>query len=53
MEHPKYAGRRIFNAGINLTHLYYGQISLVEFFIERELGLAPQNVPRPLAVGIL
>ena len=37
--HPKYAGRRIFNAGINLTHLYYGQISLVEFFIERELGL--------------
>ena len=39
VEHPKYAGRRIFNAGINLTHLYYGQISLVEFFIERELGL--------------
>ncbi len=37
--HPKYAGRRIFNAGINLTHLYYGQISFVEFFIERELGL--------------
>jgi thioesterase DpgC len=39
VEHPKYAGRHIFNAGINLTHLYYGQISLVEFFIERELGL--------------
>ncbi len=39
VEHPKYAGRRIFNAGINLTHLYYGQISFVEFFIERELGL--------------
>jgi thioesterase DpgC len=37
--HPKYAGRRIFNAGINLTHLYYGQISFIEFFIERELGL--------------
>ena len=37
--HPKYAGRRIFNAGINLTHLYYGQISFVDFFIERELGL--------------
>ena len=37
--HAKYAGRRIFNAGINLTHLYYGQISFVDFFIERELGL--------------
>ena len=39
VQHPKYAGRRIFNAGINLTHLYYGQISLTDFFIERELGL--------------
>jgi thioesterase DpgC len=39
LDHPKYAGRRIFNAGINLTHLYYGQISFVEFIIERELGL--------------
>jgi thioesterase DpgC len=39
VQHPKYAGRRIFNAGINLTHLYYGQISFVDFFIERELGL--------------
>jgi (3,5-dihydroxyphenyl)acetyl-CoA 1,2-dioxygenase len=39
VQHPKYAGRRVFNAGINLTHLYYGQISFAEFFIERELGL--------------
>jgi thioesterase DpgC len=39
VQHPKYSGRRIFNAGINLTHLYFGQISFVEFFIERELGL--------------
>ena len=23
--HPKYAGRRIFGSGINLTHLYYGR----------------------------
>ena len=37
--HPKYAGRRVFGSGINLTHLYYGKISLVEFMIERELGL--------------
>jgi thioesterase DpgC len=39
VQHPKYPGRRVFNAGINLTHLYYGQISFVDFFIERELGL--------------
>jgi thioesterase DpgC len=38
VEHPKYAGRRVFNAGINLTHLYYGQISLVDFFIARDMG---------------
>jgi thioesterase DpgC len=37
--HPKYTGRRIFGSGINLTHLYYGKISLVEFMIERELGV--------------
>ncbi len=36
--HPKYAGRRIFGSGINLTHLYYGKISLLEFMLERELG---------------
>jgi (3,5-dihydroxyphenyl)acetyl-CoA 1,2-dioxygenase len=36
--HPKHAGRRIFGAGINLTKLYEGQISLVEFMLERELG---------------
>jgi len=36
--HPKHAGRRIFGSGINLTHLYFGKISLVEFMIERELG---------------
>lgn len=39
VQHPKFAGRRVFNAGINLTHLYYGQISFIEFFIQRELGL--------------
>jgi len=37
--HPKHAGRRIFGSGINLTHLYYGKIALVEFMIERELGV--------------
>ena len=39
VNHPKHAGRRIFNSGINLTHLYYGQIAFADFFLERELGL--------------
>ena len=36
--HPKHAGRRILGSGINLTSLYQGRISLIEFMIERELG---------------
>ena len=48
--HPKHAGRRIFGAGINLTHLYTGQISLVEFMLERELG-AITKMYRGHAVG--
>jgi thioesterase DpgC len=36
--HPKHAGRRVFGSGVNLTHLHDGQISLVEFMIDRELG---------------
>jgi thioesterase DpgC len=39
VDHPKHAGRRIFNSGINLTHLYYGQIAFADFILERELGL--------------
>jgi thioesterase DpgC len=39
VDHPRYAGRRVFNAGINLTHLYHGRISFVNFMIARELGL--------------
>lgn len=38
MTHPKHLGRRIFGSGINLTDLYQGKISLVEFMVERELG---------------
>ena len=37
VEHPRYAGRRIFGAGLNLTHLYRGQISY-RFFPVRDLG---------------
>jgi (3,5-dihydroxyphenyl)acetyl-CoA 1,2-dioxygenase len=49
--HPKHAGRRIFGAGINLTHLYHGRISLVEFMLERELGPV-SKLYRGLAGGV-
>jgi thioesterase DpgC len=39
VDHRRYAGRRVFNAGLNLTHLYAGQIPLAGFFVARELGL--------------
>jgi (3,5-dihydroxyphenyl)acetyl-CoA 1,2-dioxygenase len=32
VQHPKYAGRRIFSAGINLTHLYQGKIPFLFYF---------------------
>jgi thioesterase DpgC len=37
VEHPKYAGERVFGSGINLTHLYRGQIDFL-FYLERDLG---------------
>ena len=37
VDHPRYAGRRIFGAGINLTHLYRGQIAF-PFYVVRVLG---------------
>ena len=37
VEHPRYAGRRIFGAGINLTHLYRGRVSYA-FYVVRDLG---------------
>jgi thioesterase DpgC len=40
VQHPKYAGRRIFSAGINLTHLYRGRISFL-WYIRRDM--APLN----------
>jgi thioesterase DpgC len=38
MTHPKYAGRRVFSAGINLRNLHRGQIPYIEFLLQRELG---------------
>jgi thioesterase DpgC len=37
VEHPKYQGRRVFGAGINLTHLYHGRIPFV-WYLQRDLG---------------
>jgi thioesterase DpgC len=37
VEHPKYAGRRLFGAGINLTHLYQGKIRFLWYML-RDLG---------------
>jgi enoyl-CoA hydratase/carnithine racemase len=37
VEHPKYKGRRVFGAGINLTHLYHGRIPFL-WYLERDLG---------------
>jgi (3,5-dihydroxyphenyl)acetyl-CoA 1,2-dioxygenase len=38
MTHPRYRGRRVFSAGINLKSLHSGDISLVDFLLRRELG---------------
>lgn len=38
MTHPRYRGRRVFSAGINLKELHGGGISLVGFLLRRELG---------------
>jgi (3,5-dihydroxyphenyl)acetyl-CoA 1,2-dioxygenase len=61
VEHPKYRGRRLFSAGINLTHLYHGKISYV-WYIKRDMGLVnklfrglaqPETSPDELAGGTI
>jgi thioesterase DpgC len=37
VDHPRYAGQRIFGAGLNLTRLYRGQLDFM-FFLVRDLG---------------
>jgi thioesterase DpgC len=37
VEHPRYAGSRIFGSGLNLTRMYLGKVPFV-FFITRDLG---------------
>jgi thioesterase DpgC len=38
MTHPRYQGRRVFSAGINLDDLRDGKISFVDFLLRREFG---------------
>ena len=56
LDHAKYRGRRVFGSGINLTHLYRGQIPFV-WFLQRDLGFVhklmrgvaqPDSVPDDL-----
>ena len=52
VDHPKHGGRRLFGAGINLTHLYQGKIPFV-WFLKRDLGFVHKffrGVARPEAV---
>ncbi len=49
VEHPKYAGRKIFSAGINLTHLYRGKIPYL-WYIRRDMGVVNKML-RGLAMG--
>lgn len=37
VDHPKYKGRRVFGAGINLTRLYQGRIPYL-WYLQRDLG---------------
>jgi len=48
VQHPKYRGRRIFGAGINLTHLYHGRIPFI-WYLQRDLGYV-NKIYRGLAV---
>ena len=49
VEHPRYAGERVFGTGINLTHLYHGRIDFL-FYLVRDLGYV-NKLYRGLAGG--
>ena len=46
VEHPKYKGRRIFSAGINLTRIYQGKQSYL-FYLTRDMGFLNKMLSRP------
>ena len=49
VDHPKYKGRNVFSAGINLTHLYRGKIPYL-WYIRRDMGIVNKML-RGLAMG--
>jgi thioesterase DpgC len=52
VDHPKYRGRRVFGAGINLTRLYRGEIPFL-WYLVRDLGYVHKlfrGVARPDAL---
>jgi len=49
VDHPKYSGRTIFSAGINLTHLYRGKIPYL-WYIRRDMGIV-NKILRGVATG--
>ncbi|MDH6701379.1 (3,5-dihydroxyphenyl)acetyl-CoA 1,2-dioxygenase DpgC [Streptomyces griseoviridis] len=51
MTHPRYRGRRVFSAGINLKSLHGGDISLVDFLLRRELGYLHKVIRGVLVEG--
>ena len=50
VEHPRYAGQRVFGAGINLTFLYQGRIDFL-FYLVRDLGYV-SKLYRGLSTGV-
>jgi thioesterase DpgC len=50
VEHPKYKGRNIFSAGINLTQLYRGKIPFL-WYIRRDMGIVNKML-RGVSLGI-
>ncbi|WP_017557215.1 (3,5-dihydroxyphenyl)acetyl-CoA 1,2-dioxygenase DpgC [Nocardiopsis baichengensis] len=56
MTHPRYRGRRVFSAGINLSDLHGGRISFVDFLLRREMGCLGKLMhglhPEPDADGL-
>jgi (3,5-dihydroxyphenyl)acetyl-CoA 1,2-dioxygenase len=49
IDRGRYEGQRVFGAGINLTHLYYGRIDFL-FYLIRDLGYV-NKLYRGLATG--
>jgi thioesterase DpgC len=49
VKHPKYKDRKVFSAGINLTHLYRGKIPFL-WYIRRDMGIVNKML-RGLATG--